>query len=84
MAEFTTAGSAYEAVLIAGRHEKAFELEGYDAEAAANDAAKEIPQLGKFVRTTFIGGETRTGKTFGPDLAQMLKQAETTREENQP
>lgn len=82
MTEPTTAGAAYDAELIR-RLRTEFDLEDYDAEAAANDAAKEIPQLGKFVRAVFIGGETRTGKSFGPDLAQMLKQAETTGEENQ-
>lgn len=68
MTESTTAGAAYDAELIGALRRDVFELEDYDAEAAAKNAAKDVPQLGKFVRAVFIGGETRKGKTFGPDL----------------
>lgn len=48
MTEPTTAGDAYDAVLIAGLREHVFDLEDYDAEAAAREAAAEIPQLSPF------------------------------------
>lgn len=48
MNEPTTAGNAYDAVLIAGLREQVFDLEDYDAEAAAREAAAEIPQLSTF------------------------------------
>jgi hypothetical protein len=46
----TEPGTAYDAVLIAGLREHVFDLEDYDAEAAAQVAAAEVPQLSKFVR----------------------------------
>jgi len=48
MTQPTTAGDAYNAVLLAGLREHVFDLEDYDAEAAAREAGREIPQLGKF------------------------------------
>jgi len=37
-------------VLLAGLREHVFDLEDYDAEAAAREAASEIPQLGRFAQ----------------------------------
>ena len=48
MTQPTTAGDAYDAVLLAGLREHVFDLEGYDAEAAAREAASEISQLSPF------------------------------------
>lgn len=65
MTEPTTAGSAYEAVLIAGLCEHVFDLEDYDAEAAAREAASDIPQLGPFARR-WIADNDDTGKEDQP------------------
>lgn len=45
MTDPTTAGDAYEAVLIGALRDRVFRLEDYDAEAAAQDAAKDVPRL---------------------------------------
>lgn len=46
--EPTTAGDAYDAVLIGALRDRVFSFEDYDAEAAAREAASEIPQLSPF------------------------------------
>ena len=52
-----SAGDAYDSELIGAPRDGVFDLEDYDAEAAANAAAKEIPQLGKFVRQLIVKQE---------------------------
>jgi hypothetical protein len=46
MTESTIAGNAYDAELI-GEPREEFSLEDYDAEAAANEAAKDVPSLSR-------------------------------------
>jgi len=50
MTQPTTAGDAYNAVLLAGLREHVLDLEDYDAEAAMEAAASEIPPFGRFVQ----------------------------------
>lgn len=65
MTEPTFAGDAYDAVLLAGLSEHVFDLEDYDAETAAREAAAEIPQLGKFARR-WIATHSNTGEETRP------------------
>lgn len=60
-----TPGEAYEAVLIAGLREHVFDLEDYDAEAAARTAASEIPQLSPFA-WQWIADNDNTGEETRP------------------
>jgi len=60
-----TAGDAYDAVVLAALNERVFDLEDYDAEAAAREAAEEIPQLGKFARR-WIATNSNTGEETQP------------------
>jgi len=65
MTQPTTAGDAYDAVLLAGLREHVFDLEDYDAEAAAREVASEIPPFGRFVRER-IAEESSAGKENQP------------------
>ena len=64
MTQSITAGDAYDAVLLAGLREHVFDLEDYDAEAAAREAASEIPQLSPFA-WRWIGDNDDTGRETG-------------------
>lgn len=54
MTEPTTAGDAYDRVLLAGLNEHVFDLEDYDVEAATRSIAYEIPRLSESVRRQML------------------------------
>lgn len=59
----TAPGDAYDAVLLAALSEHVFDLEDYDAELAAQQAAENIPQLGKFARAMRAADTAKEDRT---------------------